>query len=142
MYSNEICIDGSPGDQISMDASFDGNPAIWINQDARTVFYANKDRVEAFGFFNKSKEELKKNITKFENALDVLKSSDIYEYNYITEEDTDEKHVGFVIGKNFKASEKVVSKDKESVDLYTITGIEWKAIQELVKRIEKLEAKE
>lgn len=96
-----------------------------------------------------SLESIKKNISKLDkNALDIISKSDIYEYNLKSEQDEDKKHVGFVIGEGYKTPQEVISKEGNSIELYSAIGILWKAMQEqqkenekLTKRIEELEAR-
>lgn len=99
-----------------------------------------------------SKESVKKNIEKYdEKALKIVENSDIYKYNYKYEDDTDKKHIGFVIGDkggNYKTPYEVISQDEEGIDSYTMTSILWKAVQELeeenkqlTERLEVLEGK-
>lgn len=93
-----------------------------------------------------SKEELKKNIEKLDNGLDIIKNIDIYKYNFKTENDTDKKHIGFVIGKDKKYSKEVTNNHNDGADIYSFVSVCCKAIQEqqeiienLQSRIEKLE---
>lgn len=90
---------------------------------------------------NRSLEILKKNITKFDNALDIIKNSEIYEYNFRTEEDTEKKHVGFVIGKKYNTPEIVKSNDGKAIESYTMSAINWRGLQEIIKRLEAIERK-
>lgn len=113
-------------------------------------------KVSAVTVTQRSLERIKKNIKKTDiNALELIKNSDIYEYNLKSEEDTDKKHIGFVIGNNYKTPNEVIEKTGEGIDTYSMSSIMWKAIQEqqeqienqnnliqsLIERIEKLEAK-
>ena len=87
-----------------------------------------------------SLENIKKNISKFtKNATDIIKNSDIYEYNLKSDEDTDKKMIGFVIGDNYKTPEEVIDKEGQAVELYSAIGILWKGFQEQQKNIEILE---
>lgn len=87
-----------------------------------------------------SLESIKKNISKFtKNATDIINNSDIYEYNLKSDEDTDKKMIGFVIGDNYKTPTEVISKEGQAVELYSAIGILWKAVQELSARVEQLE---
>ena len=87
-----------------------------------------------------STEKIKKNITKLtKNATEIINNSDIYEYNLKKDKDTDRKLIGFVIGDKYRTPDEVLSKDGEAVRLYSITGILWKAVQELSARVEQLE---
>ena len=95
----------------------------------------------AFAFNNLSLEEKKKNFTKFENALDILKDIEIYKYNYKFEDNSDKKHIGFVIGDNYKYRREITDKKNENVDLYSFISLCCKAIQEQQKEIEELKKK-
>ena len=99
--------------------------------------------VSGAGFINNSKKETKKNIEKYEDSgLKEILNTDIYKYNYKTEEDEDKKHIGFVIGKNYKHSKLITALDedkKESgADLYSMVSIAYKAIQEQQEIIEQI----
>lgn len=90
----------------------------------------------------RSKESVKKNIEKYnENAINIVKNSEIYIYNFKDEKDTDKKHVGFVIGDkggDYKTPEQVISDNNEGINNYDMTSILWKAVQELTLEVEKL----
>lgn len=91
-------------------------------------------------YFNPpSSVEYKKNIKKVDySALDIVKNIDFYEYNYNEEEDNFKKHIGLIIGDDYKYSEKVTSDDNKKVDLYSFISVCCKAIQEQQKEIEEL----
>ena len=97
--------------------------------------------ISGMNITNRSLENIKKNITKFDNALDIIKNSEIYEYNFKTEKDTDKKHVGFVIGEKYNTPSIVKSNDGKAIESYTMSAIEWRALQELIKRLETVERK-
>lgn len=87
-----------------------------------------------------SLESIKKNINKFtQNATNIIKNSDIYEYNLKSDKDEDKKLIGFVIGDDYKTPDEVIDKNGQAVSLYSTIGILWKAVQELSAKIEKLE---
>lgn len=90
-----------------------------------------------------SKESVKKNIVEYnEKALDIVKDSTIYEYNFKSERDGDKKHIGFVIGDKggeYKTPEQVISNDREGIESYSMTSILWKAVQEQQELIEQLQ---
>ena len=108
------------------------------------------DRIDTPALNQTSSEKAKKNIKKYtEKAIEKIKNSDIYSYNLKFEEDTDKKHIGFVIGNKYKTPKEVISKEGNAVELYSAIGILWKAVQEqqeqieqLQKRLKKLEEKE
>lgn len=85
-----------------------------------------------------SKEERKKNFDKLENALKLINEIDIYKYNYKEENDDDKKHIGVVIGKDYKYSKEITSKNNEEIDIYSFVSVCCKAIQELQQEIEEL----
>ena len=97
--------------------------------------------ITAKKYDNISLASIKKNITKFDNALDIIKNSEIYEYNFKTEEDTDKKHIGFVIGEKYNTPSIVKSNDGKAIESYTMSAIEWRALQEIIKRLETVERK-
>lgn len=77
-----------------------------------------------------SKKENKKNFEKFDNALDIIKNIDIYKYNLKTEKDDTKKHLGFVIGDDYKYAEEVTSTENDGVDIYSFVSLCCKAIKE------------
>lgn len=93
-----------------------------------------------------SKEEDKKNFKKLENALEIIKNTDIYKYNFKNEKDENKKHIGFVIGDKYKYREELTSPDNDGVDVYSMVSVclqaikeQQEEIEELKKKIEKLE---
>ena len=87
---------------------------------------------------NPSKEDKKKNFEKFDNALDIVNSVDIYKYNYKDEKDTDKKHIGFVIGDKYNYRQEITSKDNDGAELYSMISVLWQAVKEQQKEIEEL----
>lgn len=85
-----------------------------------------------------SKEESKKNFEKLENALEIIKNTDIYKYHLKEQDDKEKKHIGFVIGNKYKYSKEITSKNNDGVDLYSMIGVCFKAIQEQQEEIERL----
>lgn len=116
---------GSTSNFISLNG-IDKNLTVW------GPVYANS-------YNNNSKEELKKNITVFnENAVDLIKNSDLYKFNYKMEKDTDKQHIGFIIGDGYKTPLQIISNDGNAIDSYSMSSILWKAIQEQQEQIEEL----
>lgn len=97
--------------------------------------------VRATGFVNNSKESLKKDIEKYNDiALEIIKESEIYQYHFQKEDDTDKKHLGFVIGDlggEYKTPNEVISQDGEGIDTYNMTSILWKAFQEYIEKTDE-----
>ncbi len=86
-----------------------------------------------------SLKEQKKNFEKLENALEIIKNIDIYKYNMKFEEDNTKKHIGFVIGENFKYSKELTNNDNTGADIYSLASVCLKAIQELQEQIQALQ---
>lgn len=87
----------------------------------------------------------KKNFEKLQNGLDIVNNTEIYKYNLKTQKDKDKKHIGFVIGKDYKYSSEITAIDSEGkevgVDTYSMISVAYKAIQELTEKNKILEAK-
>lgn len=86
-----------------------------------------------------SLESEKKNFEKLQNAIDIIKKTDIYKYNLKAEKDTDKKHIGFVIGDNYKYSEELTSKENDGADIYSLASCCLQAIKEQQEIIENLQ---
>ena len=85
-----------------------------------------------------SKEEYKKNFEKLVNAKEILKNTDIYKYNLKSDNDTDKKHIGFVIGDKFNYSEEITSKDNNGVNIYSMVSVLWQVVKEQEEEIKLL----
>ena len=93
--------------------------------------------INAKGFNNTSLESIKKNIAHYnKDALEIILNSNIYSYNLKTEKNTEKKHIGFVIGNNYKTPKEVINNEGNAIDLYSCIGILWKAMQELSNKVE------
>lgn len=109
--------------------------------------------MQATNFVNTSEERFKINIQKLadkiknklttKTALDIIKNTDICEFNYYGKT---EKTVGLVIGEGYKTPKELIktikdSKGKESqgIDLYSMISLAYKAIQELADKISNME---
>lgn len=113
--------------------------------------YVGGDKIETPVLTQTSLESQKKNFEKLQNGLDIVNNTEIYKYNLKSQNDEDKKHIGFVIGKDYKYSSDITAIDDKGkevgVDTYSMISVAYKAIQELTeknemleKRIEKLEA--
>jgi hypothetical protein len=109
----------------------------------------------ANGVANTSDKRLKKNIDGVENGLELISQMNPVKYNWNSEQDGDQKHLGFLAQDMEKLVPEVVVKDtkKDGSEIYGLKYAELipvlvKAIQELnekneelVKRIQQLESK-
>ncbi|WP_273379141.1 phage tail spike protein [Symbiobacterium thermophilum] len=90
----------------------------------------------ASAFRNQSQRESKKNIEPFnDSVVEKIKNTQVYTFHFNYEEDDAKKHLGLMVE---EAPEHIVSGD--SIDLYAMNSYLWRCIQELIQRIEKLEA--
>lgn len=86
-----------------------------------------------------SLEGIKKNISIYnENALETILNSDIYTYNLKSEKDTDNKHIGFVIGGKYKTPKEIINNEGNAIELYSAIGILWKGMQEHIQEQQKI----
>ena len=85
-----------------------------------------------------SLEKEKKDFEKYNNALEIIKDIDIYKYHLKNEDKEDKKHIGFVIGKDYKYSKEVTAKNNDGVDIYSFVSLCCKAIQEQQEQIEQM----
>lgn len=115
------------------------NPLIRTEKDG-TYAEMNGSVVNAYGFNNVSLESEKKDFEKLENALDIIKDIDVYKFRYKEENET-KKHIGLVIGENYKYSKDVTTNNNEEVDLYSFISVCCKAIKELQEEIIELKEK-
>ena len=108
-------------------------------------FYANSGEqfAENLKYRNISQislESEKKNIVKDnKDYINIIKKSNIYNFNYKNENDNVKKHIGFIIGENYSTPTEIISKDGKGIDLTNVCAILWKAIQEQQQKIEQLE---
>ena len=110
------------------------------------VVLIDRDGVRAPAFINTSTEEEKKNIKKLNKALDTIKNTEVYSYNWKnedTEKKSVKKHYGLVIGKGYKTPKEFIHNDKDGketgIDIYATLSFCIKAIQEQQEQIEELQ---
>lgn len=97
------------------------------------------DKITTPQVIQTSKAENKKNFEKLKNALDIVKNTDIYKYNFKDEKDTDKKHIGFVIGEKYNYAKELTSKANDGADVYSLASVCLQAIKEQQKMIEDLQ---
>lgn len=82
-----------------------------------------------------SKRELKKNIEPMkDNAIKKVMTTPIYKYNYIDDLDGELKYTGAIID---EAVSDIVNVDGETINIYSMTSVLWKAVQEQQQLISK-----
>ena len=108
----------------------------------------NETRIEPTGIrtpvlTQTSLEAGKKNFENLTNALKIIKNTDIYKYNLKSQNNGDKKHIGFVIGENYKYAKEITSVDENGedigADIYSMVSVAYKAIQEQQEQIEQLQ---
>jgi len=88
---------------------------------------------------NLSSADLKKNIKLYDKkALPEILKTDIYSYNYNSDSKDSDKKIGVVIGNDYNCTDKIISDDNKSINLYSMISLSYKAIQELAKEVEEL----
>lgn len=134
--------------EIQADFTYSGGSILVAPSSSETSYGSNytliqNGNVNALTVTQRSKESIKKNIKLYNgNALELIKNSEIYEYNYKNEKDGEKKHIGFVIpdiGGNYKTPKEVISANKEGIEQYNMTSILWKAVQDQQKIIDELQ---
>ena len=110
------------------------------NNDAIDIRNCRAENFIGPSVLNESRKELKKNIKEFDrSALDIIKNSNIYEYE-LKAENNGRKHYGFVIDEeNLDVPKEIMSENKIGIDLYALGSLDWKGIQELIEKQEKSE---
>lgn len=105
-----------------------------------TDAYVTQGSIHALEYHYDSLAEKKKNIKLYEkNAIDIIKNTDVYEFNYKSQEDNYKKNIGFVIGDNYRTSKEIFTNDKVGINSYSVLGVLWKAVQEQQNQIELLQ---
>lgn len=102
-------------------------------------------RVLGSEFVNVSEKKLKENIYKLKGnsknktvtrkATDIIKNTDICEYNF---KGTKHKQIGVIIGENYNTPDEILSEDKKGVDLYSMISVLYKAFQEQNEEMQSL----
>lgn len=116
---------------------------------------AGQNAVYSDVFGNYSLATFKKNFEKLnrEEALDIIKNTEIYKYNLKNEDDNSKKHIGFVIGENYNYSKQITTHNIDGAEIgadtyamisaaYKVIQMQQEQIEELQKRINNLEGSE
>lgn len=142
--------------RIDMNVTESDTPTLLISNGITGEYtMATGSYIESPRISQTSKRESKKNISKLKKALDIIKNVDIYKYNLKKEKKGTKKHIGFVIGDKYNYSKELTNNDNTGAEIYSLASVclagikeqqeiiegQAKTIQDLTKRIEKLEAK-
>ena len=110
--------------------------------------YDNQEIVQAYefrhtggGFNAGSLESIKKNISNFNGALDIINNTNIYTYNMKIEDDKHKKHIGCIIPDedgDYQTSEIIMTEDKKAIDLYSMISVLWQGVKEQQQQIKEL----
>lgn len=85
-----------------------------------------------------SLESEKKNFEKFNEGLNTIKDIDIYKYNLKFENNTDKKHIGFVIGDKYNYRKEITTQNNDGAELYSFISVCCQAIKEQQEQIEQM----
>lgn len=111
-------------------------PMIGLSDGSLTTF-VRSDLIETPVLTQTSLESIKKNFEHFENGLSLIEKTDIYKYHLKSQDDDDKKHIGLVIGDNYRTPNELIHGD--AIDQYAMISVAWQAIKELSERVKKLE---
>lgn len=117
-----------------------GYDAIKVRSTAGNSSSMTASTVSSQNFDNNSLFEMKENIEKIENEniIDLIKNTDICKFNYKGQK---QQNIGLIIGGGFNTPNEVLNQEKNSINLYSMISLAWKAVQELTEKVENLENK-
>lgn len=99
--------------------------------------YVRSDLIETPVLTQTSLESIKKNFEHFENGLSLVEQTDIYKYHLKSQENNDKKHIGLVIGDNYRTPDELIQGN--GIDQYAMISVAWQAIKELNEKVKRLE---
>lgn len=130
-----IAINGSSNNpQIIVTDGTESNTS-YITADSITTPKINAENLSEPSLLSKKKNIQKLNI----DAISLVKKADICIYNYKKEKKGTKKHIGLVIGEGYNCPDLVISDDGQGIEQYSYTSLLYKAFQQLLERVEKLE---
>lgn len=92
------------------------------------------------GVQNTSLVDLKTEINPFTSALSEIDKTDVFNYKMkdaIKRKGEDIIHTGFVIGKDYRCSDYLLSESKDAIDLYSAIGVTFGGVKELYEIVKK-----
>lgn len=139
--NNNGCLFSDDGHILCENLNCNQDIYCWQYLTARKGIDCPEGYVSGIAFHNNSREENKSNIEKFnKNAIEIIKNTDIYEFNYKAEKEGAKKHLGFVIGENYNYAKEITAEDNKNketgADIYSMISVAYKAIQEQQEIIE------
>ena len=101
-----------------------------LNNNGNSLFPGT---VTAASHANSSLAELKTEITLVDQALPDILKTDVYSYYLKRDLENGVRCVkyGFVIGEGYRLTDKVLSEDRDAIELYSAIGLLWRGEQEL-----------
>ena len=134
-----MCLGSNKENEINGSVSIRHNGIYMVNADTHLNTEIRAEEIKSPLFTQTSLETDKKNFEIFKKGLDILKDIDIYAYHLKSQKNDEKKHIGFVIGNNYKYSKEVTSNDNQRVDLYSFISVCCQAIKEQQEQIEILQ---
>lgn len=136
--TNEIRVGDSDGlgGQIVLTAHTPTISLVDTNSVKNILINGDSGNIRCVSLTQTSKAEEKKDFEKYEGALKEIENIDIYKYRMKKEDG--KKHIGFVIGDDFKYSKEVTNQDNDGVDIYSFVSLCCQAIKELQEEIKEL----
>ena len=93
---------------------------------------------DSSGYHATSSERIKEQITGCAPVLPLFRQSRIYSYTYKGAHKSAKRNYGFIVER--ETPEEVISESRDAIDLYSMAALNWKATQELLEKVERLEA--
>ena len=139
--TNEIRVGDSDGlgGQIVLTAHTPTISLVDTNSAENILINGDSGNIRCVSLTQTSKAEEKKDFEKYQGALKEIENIDIYKYRMKKEDG--KKHIGFVIGDDFKYSQEVTNQNNDGVDVYSFVSLCCQAIKELQEEIKELRGK-
>lgn len=133
-YDGDFFLAYTRNSTIQAGTNYADSLAKLLNNNGNTTFPGT---VTAANFSNSSLEELKTNIVPFDSALDDILNTDVYSYSLKRDIDNGfyNTKYGFIIGTGYRLSEKILSEEKDGIELYSAIALLWKGVQELYELV-------
>ena len=133
-YDGDFFLAYTRNSTIQAGANYVDALAKLLNNNGNTTFPGT---VTAVNFSNSSLEELKTNIVPFDSALEDILNTDVYSYSLKRDIDNGfyNTKYGFIIGTGYRLSEKILSEEKDGIELYSAIALLWKGVQELYELV-------